>query len=233
MNRSQELNLKQERNYDRLRDIVIGMGDGLTIPFALSAGLSKVVESNNVIVAAGIIAVAAGSVAMGIGGVSAAHSSRKEFHYDLKKKYETLEEMDHSEKQEVKNFFNQLGLSESLQEHAAEELSKDKKNWEEFIKKYEPSLIQPEKRKATRSGINIALSYIIGGIIPLIPYLFIANISIAFNISVAITLVCLFVSGWMKSRFTGERSWSAAFRMMLTGATAAAAAYIVARIFMG
>lgn len=233
MNKDHNLNLTQERNYERLRDIIIGTSDGLTIPFALAAGLSKVVESNNVIVAAGIIAVAAGSIAMGIGGVSAAHSTRKEFHHDLKKKYETLEEMDHDEKQEVKNFFNQLGLSESLQEHATEELSKDKKNWEEFIKKYEPSLIQPEKGKATRSGINIALSYIIGGFIPLLPYLFIANTSNAFNISVAVTLICLFVSGWMKSRFTGERSFSAAFRMMLTGATAAAAAYIVARIFMG
>ena len=94
MNTEQELNLTQEKNYERLRDIVIGTGDGLTIPFALAAGLSNVVESNQVIVTAGIIALAAGSIAMGIGGVSAAKSSRKEFHHDLKKKYETLEERD-------------------------------------------------------------------------------------------------------------------------------------------
>ncbi len=233
MNTTQELNLKHERSYDRLRDIVIGMGDGLTIPFALSAGLSNVVESNNVIVAAGIIAVVAGAIAMGVGGVSAAKTTQKEYHHNLKQEYDTLEEMDSHEKQEVKNFFGHLGLSETMQVQATEELSRDKKYWEEFIKKYEPSLIRPENGKASRSGITIALSYIIGGIIPLIPYLLISNISIAFQISVALTLVCLFVSGWMKSRFTGERSWSAAFRMMLTGATAAAAAYIVARIFMG
>ena len=233
MNTEQELNLTQEKNYERLRDIVIGTGDGLTIPFALAAGLSNVVESNQVIVTAGIITLAAGSIAMGIGGISAAKSSRKEFHHDLKKKYETLEERDQDEKQEVKSFFNQLGLSEAMQLQATEELSKDKKNWEDFIHKYGSALHQPEKGKATRSGINIALSYIAGGIIPLIPYMLTTNISTAFKISVAVTLICLFVSGWAKSRFTGEQSWSAAFRMMLTGATAAAAAYIVAKIFMG
>lgn len=232
MDTARELELKQDRSYERLRDIVIGMGDGLTIPFAIAAGLSRVVESNNVIVATGIIAVAAGSIAMGIGGVSATNASRKEFHHDLKKKYDTLDEMDNSEKQEVKNFFNQLGLSESLQEHATEELSRDKKNWEEFIKKYEPSLIQPEKGKATHSGFTIALSYIIGGLIPLTPYFLVNNISTAFNISIAVTLFCLFISGWLKSRFTGEKSWAGGFRMMLTGATAAAAAFIVAKIFM-
>ena len=233
MNTDQDLNLTKERSYERLRDTVIGAGDGLTIPFALAAGLSNVVESNQVIVTAGIIALAAGSIAMGIGGISAVKTSRKEFHYDLKKKYETLEEKDQDEKQEIKSFFNQLGLSETMQVQATEELSKDKKNWDDFINKYGYALNQPQKGKAARSGINIALSYIAGGIIPLIPYMLTTNISNAFKISVAVTLVCLFISGWAKSRFTGEQSVSSAFRMMLTGATAAAAAYIVARIFMG
>src|SRR5690606_8713194 len=171
-------------NYDRLHNIVIGVGDGLTIPFALAAGLSNVVDSNNIIITTGIIAIAAGSLAMGIGGASAAKTTQKEFQLSAKKEYEELEVGDSKKMQECKNFHKQLDLSESMQNEAAGDLSKEKDDWEEFIKKYEPAIAEKDKNEAARSGFTIAAAYIIGGLIPLLPFVFIKDTLQAFYLSI-------------------------------------------------
>jgi vacuolar iron transporter family protein len=216
---------------DLLRDIVIGMSDGLTVPFALAAGLSGAVVSSNIIIIAGIAEIAAGSIAMGLGGYLAGKTEQDHYNSELKREYEEVEKVPDREKQEVREFFQQIGLSEDIQYKATEEIAKDKKQWVDFMMKYELGLEQPDPKRATKSALNIGLSYIVGGIIPLSPYFFIANSTEALKFSIVATLVCLFVFGYFKSKVTGISPISGAIRVTMIGALAAAAAYGIASLF--
>ena len=186
---------------DLLRDIVIGISDGLTVPFALAAGLSGAVVSSNIIIIAGIAEIAAGSIAMGLGGYLAGKTEQDHYNSELKREYEEVEKLPEREKQEVRDFFKQIGLSEDIQHKATEEIAKDKKQWVDFMMKYELGLDQPDPKRATKSALNIGLSYIAGGIIPLSPYFFISDSTEALKISIAATLLCLFVFGYFKPQF--------------------------------
>jgi VIT1/CCC1 family predicted Fe2+/Mn2+ transporter len=216
---------------DLLRDIVIGMSDGLTVPFALAAGLSGAVNNSSIIVIAGIAEIAAGSIAMGLGGYLAGKTEQDHYTSELKREYDEVERVPEREKQEVREFFEQIGLSEDIQNKATEEIAKDKKQWVDFMMKYELGLDEPDPKRATKSALNIGLSYIAGGIIPLSPYFFIHNSTEALKISVAATLVCLFVFGFFKSKVTGVNAFSGAIKVTLIGALAASAAYVVASLF--
>jgi VIT1/CCC1 family predicted Fe2+/Mn2+ transporter len=214
-----------------LRDIVIGMSDGLTVPFALAAGLSGAVDNSSIIVIAGIAEIAAGSIAMGLGGYLAGKTEQDHYKSELKREYDEVERVPEREKQEVREFFEQIGLSEEVQNKATEEIAKDKKQWVDFMMKYELGLDEPDPKRATKSALNIGLSYIAGGIIPLSPYFFIDNSTEALKISVAATLVCLFVFGFFKSKVTGVQPFMGAIRVTLIGALAAGAAFAVASLF--
>lgn len=216
---------------DLLRDVVIGMSDGLTVPFALAAGLSGAVDSSNIVVIAGIAEIAAGSIAMGLGGYLAGKTEQDHYKSEVKREYDEVENLRHKEIEETKEFFANIGLSPALQEQATEEIAKDKDRWVDFMMKYELGLEKPDPRRATKSALNIGLSYIAGGIIPLSPYFFISDSVGALKISVAVTLLCLFVFGFFKSRVTGINPWMGALRVMLIGAMAAAAAFGVAKLF--
>jgi VIT1/CCC1 family predicted Fe2+/Mn2+ transporter len=216
---------------DLLRDIVIGMSDGLTVPFALAAGLSGAVDNSSIIVIAGIAEIAAGSIAMGLGGYLAGKTEQDHYKSELKREYDEVERLPEREKQEVREFFEQIGLSEEIQIKATEEIAKDKKQWVDFMMKYELGLDEPDPKRATKSALNIGVSYIVGGIIPLSPYIFIANSGEALKISVAATLVCLFVFGFLKSKVTGVPPFLGAVRVTLIGALAAGAAFAVASLF--
>jgi len=216
---------------DLLRDIVIGMSDGLTVPFALAAGLSGAVDNSSIIVIAGIAEIAAGSIAMGLGGYLAGKTEQDHYKSELKREYDEVERVPEREKQEVREFFEQIGLSEEIQNRATEEIAKDKKQWVDFMMKYELGLDEPDPKRATKSALNIGLSYIAGGIIPLSPYFFIHNSAEALKISVAATLVCLFVFGYFKSKVTGVKPFMGAVRVTLIGALAAGAAFAVASLF--
>jgi VIT1/CCC1 family predicted Fe2+/Mn2+ transporter len=216
---------------DVLRDIVIGMSDGLTVPFALAAGLSGAVESSSIIVIAGIAEIAAGSIAMGLGGYLAGQTERDHYASELKREYDEVDRVPHIEKQEVRDFFKQIGLSEDVQNKATEEIAKDKKQWVDFMMKYELGLEEPDPKRAGKSALNIGVSYIAGGIIPLAPYIFIQNSTQALRISVIATLVCLFVFRYFKSKMTGVQPLWGAIKVMLIGAVAAAAAFGVAKLF--
>ena len=135
------------------------------------------------------------------------------------------------EMEETKEFFANLGLSEELQQRAAEEVSKDKDKWVDFMMKYELGLDKPDPKRATKSALNIGLSYAIGGLVPLSPYFFTASPTTALKFSAVITLICLFVFGWFKSKITGMNPYWGAIRVTLIGAMAAAAAFGVAKIF--
>ena len=221
------------KSSDLLRDVVIGMSDGLTVPFALAAGLSGAVDSTNIIVIAGIAEIAAGSIAMGLGGYLAGKTEQDHYRSEVKREFYEVENLRHREIEETKEFFKNIGLSEELQDKATEEIAKDKKQWVDFMMKYELGLEKPDPRRATKSALNIGLSYVFGGLVPLSPYFFVDSPTEGLKISVVVTLLCLFVFGWFKSKITGVNVWWGALRVMLIGAAAAAAAFGVAKIFEG
>ena len=214
-----------------LTDIVIGMSDGLTVPFALAAGLSGAVSNSAIIVIAGIAEIAAGSIAMGLGGYLAGKTEQDHYKSEQRREYDEVQNLRHVEIEETKEFFANIGLSTELQEKATEEIAQDKDRWVDFMMKYELGLEKPDPRRASKSALNIGLSYIAGGIIPLSPYFFISDSAAALKISVVATLVCLFVFGFFKSKITGVNPWWGALRVTLIGAMAAAAAFGVAKLF--
>jgi len=219
------------KSSDLLRDVVIGMSDGLTVPFALAAGLSGAVDQSSIIVIAGIAEIAAGSIAMGLGGYLAGKTEQDHYNSEVKREYDEVENLRHKEIEETKEFFANIGLSPALQDQATAEIAQDKDRWVDFMMKYELGLEKPDPKRATKSALNIGLSYIAGGIIPLSPYFFINNSVDALKISVIATLICLFIFGYFKSRITGVNPFMGALKVTLIGAVAAAAAFAVAKLF--
>ncbi|MEO6188853.1 MAG: VIT1/CCC1 transporter family protein [Ginsengibacter sp.] len=216
---------------DLIRDVVIGMSDGLTVPFALAAGLSGAVAESSIIVIAGIAEIAAGSIAMGLGGYLAGKTEQDHYASELRREYAEVERIPEMEKKEVKDFFESIGLSKELQVKATEEIATDKKQWVDFMMKFELGLDKPDPRRATKSALNIGVSYIAGGIIPLSPYFFIDSSAEALKFSIIATLICLFIFGYFKSKITGVPVIAGALKVMLIGAVAAGAAFGVATLF--
>jgi VIT1/CCC1 family predicted Fe2+/Mn2+ transporter len=216
---------------DVLTDIVIGMSDGLTVPFALAAGLSGAVGDHvSLIWIAGIAEVAAGSIAMGLGGYLAGKTEIDHYNSELKKEYWELEHKREREIQEVRDVFLEWGLSKDTAEEATQEIIKDDKRWVEFMMKFELGLEEPDPKRARKSAFNIGLSYIIGGMVPLMPYFFVTNSIDGLKISAVITLVCLYIFGFFKSKMTGINPWWGGVKVMFIGAIAAAAAFSIAKL---
>ncbi len=218
---------------DLLTDIVIGMSDGLTVPFALAAGLSGAVDSTSVIIIAGIAEVAAGSIAMGLGGYLAGKTEQDHYSSELKREYDEIENKTEVEKEEVRIVFRQWGLSADITEKATQEIIKDKDRWADFMMKHELGLDKPDPKRASRSAFNIGVAYIVGGLVPLSPYFFVKDSLDALKISVVITLVCLYVFGYFKSKITGVNPYTGGLKVMLIGAAAAAAAFGIAKLIQG
>jgi predicted membrane protein (TIGR00267 family) len=215
---------------DLLRDVVIGMSDGLTVPFALAAGLSGAVDSTSVIVIAGVAEIAAGSIAMGLGGYLAGKTEQDHYNSELKKEYWEIDHKREVEIEEVRKVFAEWGLSTEVQEKATTEIIKDKDRWVDFMMRYELGLEKPNPKRARNSAFNIGVSYILGGLVPLCPYFFISDSIEALQISVIITLACLFVFGYFKSKITGVHPLSGGLKVMMIGAMAAGAAFGIARL---
>lgn len=214
-----------------VRDIVIGMSDGLTVPFALAAGLTGVATGTSVIIIAGLAEVAAGSIAMGLGGYLAARTDAE--HYANERAIEEREtvEIPEREIEEVADVFRSYGMTEEAIQPVVKAISSDRKRWVDFMMKFELGLEEPDPRRANRSALTIALSYIAGGMVPLSPYFFIRQVTHALWASIAVTLVALLIFGYIKGRFTGSRPYRSAWHTALIGALAAAAAFGLARFF--
>lgn len=221
------------KSSDLLTDIVIGMSDGLTVPFALAAGLSGAVDSTSVIIIAGIAEVAAGSIAMGLGGYLAGKTEQDHYSSELKREYDEIEHKNEVEKEEVRIVFREWGLSEDITEKATQEIIKDKDRWAGFMMKHELGLDKPDPKRASRSAFNIGVAYIAGGLVPLSPYFFIKDSLDALKISVVITLICLFIFGYFKSKITGINPFTGGLKVMLIGAAAAGAAFGIAKLIQG
>ena len=215
---------------ETIRDIVIGMSDGLTVPFALAAGLSGAVNASGIVVTAGMAEIVAGSIAMGLGGFLAGKTDADHYNSELKREYGEVERVPEQEKEEIKEVFAGFGLSAHLQQEIADEMAKDKDKWVDFMMKYELGLEKPDPGRAKKSALTIGISYVIGGIIPLSPYILIHDTVKALSFSCLITLLALFVFGYFKSKLTGQPPVVGAVKVVVIGALAAAAAFILARL---
>jgi vacuolar iron transporter family protein len=215
---------------ETVRDVVIGMSDGLTVPFALAAGLTGAVDSTTVIVTAGLAEIAAGSIAMGLGGYLAAKSDAE--HYQSEKRREELEvrEKTEIEKEETRKVFRSYGLAKEEIEPIVTGFSVRPKAWVDFMMRFELGLEKPDRKRAFVSAIAIATSYIVGGFIPLTPYMVMASARSSLPVSVVVTLIALAVFGYVKARFTGTNPLRGSFQTALIGGLAAGVAFMIARL---
>jgi len=215
---------------DTVRDIVIGMSDGLTVPFALAAGLSGAVQATSIVITAGLAEIAAGSIAMGLGGYLAARSDAE--HYASERRRELIEvrEIPDAEAKEVSDVFVSYGVSAEAAAPVVAALKARPESWVDFMMRFELGLEAPDPRRALVSAVTIAGAYIAGGLIPLAPYFIFATATRALTISVAFTLLALFAFGYVKGHFTGARPLWSALQTTLVGGLAAAAAFSIARL---
>jgi VIT1/CCC1 family predicted Fe2+/Mn2+ transporter len=214
---------------DVIRDVVIGMSDGLTVPFALAAGLSGAVDVTRVIVIAGLAEIAAGSIAMGLGGYLAATSDAEHYASERRREEQEIVEKPAAEIKEVTDILHRYGLSRQQSAPIIDAFKNDHRAWVEWMMRFELGLEEPDPKRAVNSATTIALSYIVGGFIPLAPYMLMHDPKQALLVSVAATLVALAVFGYFKGTFTGTRPFRSAARTTLIGGLAAAAAYAIAR----
>jgi VIT1/CCC1 family predicted Fe2+/Mn2+ transporter len=212
-----------------VRDIVIGMSDGLTVPFALAAGLTGAVHTTAIIVTAGLAEIAAGSIAMGLGGYLAAKSDAEHYAKEREREKREVAEIPHEEMREVAEVFQEYGLTEEETWPIVEALRRQPKKWIDFMMRFELGLEKPDPKRALISAITIGGAYIAGGFIPLAPYIITADAQRALFFSIAVTLVALFIFGFVKGQFTGMRPLRSALQTALIGSVAAGAAFVIAR----
>jgi vacuolar iron transporter family protein len=214
---------------DTVRDIVIGMSDGLTVPFALAAGLTGAIAESRLIVTAGFAEIAAGSIAMGLGGYLAARGDAEHYRHELARELDEVQHIPDAEAQEVSDIFRTYGLSDTESEAVIQSLRQRPKDWVSFMMRFELGLEQPNPTRAWKSALTIALSYALGGLIPLSAYLLLSDARSALRVSVIVTLVALGVFGGVKGKFTGVPVLRSALQTAVIGGFAAAAAFAIAR----
>lgn len=214
---------------DSVRDVVIGMSDGLTVPFALAAGLTGAVSASRIVVTAGLAEIAAGSIAMGLGGYLAARSDAEHYASEQKREEREIVEVPEAEREEIRVVFREYGVAEDAIVPIVAALEARPKAWIDFMMRFELGLETPDPRRALASALTIALAYVAGGMVPLAPYFLAHEARQALLSSVVVTVVALFAFGWAKGRFTGASSLRSALQTTLVGGLAAAAAFALAR----
>lgn len=205
------------------------MSDGLTVPFALTAGLSGVLNTNHLIIVSGLSEIAAGCISMGLGGYLAGQSEVEHYDSELKREYSEIETTPNLELKEVEDIFMNMGVDETLSKQVAFQVSKDKDHWADLMMKLELEIEKPAKNRAAKSASTIALSYLVGGFIPLFPYIISRDSKTGFNISCIVTIMALIVFGYLKSKATGQPVIKGTVKVALTGIVAATAAYLLAK----
>ncbi|HEY8090712.1 MAG TPA: VIT1/CCC1 transporter family protein [Polyangiaceae bacterium] len=215
---------------DAVRDVVIGMSDGLTVPFALAAGLSGAVAVSRVVVTAGLAEIAAGALAMGLGGFLAARSDAEHYQSEEARERREVQEIPAEEQREVEEALARYGLTAAEVAPVVAGLKRRPKAWVEFMMRFELGLEKPDPGRAVRSALTIAVSYIVGGLIPLAPYFFAKTPQAGLPLSVGVTMLALFVFGFVKGRFTGAPPLRSALQTVVVGGLAAAAAFGLARL---
>lgn len=214
-----------------VRDLVIGLADGLTVPFALAAGLSGAVVGTKIVVTAGLAEIAAGSIAMGLGGYLASRGEGEHYESELAREQREIVEFPEIERAEVRELFEEFGLDPEQAALVTETLSRNPEKWVEFMMRFELGLEEPDPSRAYKSAATIAGAYIAGGLFPLAPYMIWNDSHFALTVSVGVTLLALAAFGYTKGRFTGTNAWKSLWQTTLVGGAAAGAAFLIARSF--
>jgi vacuolar iron transporter family protein len=213
-----------------LRDFVIGMADGLTVPFALAAGLAGAINSTGLIVTAGAAEIAAGTIAMGLGGYLGARTEKEHYESEHRRESREVELVPHIEAKEVGDILRDFGVPEMQVPVVVGAIQKNPRKWVDFMMRFELGLERPDPRRLMQSPLIIGGAYAAGGFVPLFPYIVIDNVEQALAISAAVSLVALFAFGAFKGYFTGQKMLGAALQTTLVGSLAAAAAYVIAKL---
>jgi VIT1/CCC1 family predicted Fe2+/Mn2+ transporter len=225
--------LHREQHFEAsetVRDVVIGMSDGLTVPFALAAGLTgTLTATSKLVVIAGLAEIAAGSIAMGLGGYLAARTDRDHYESERQREIRETVELPEKETEEVADVFRGYGMSEQDLQPVVKAICADQKRWVDFMMRFELGFEEPDPLRARNSAVTIALSYILGGLVPLSSYMLVNDLHAALRISVAVTLAALFVFGYVKGRLTGIAPLRGGIQTVLIGGLASAAAFGLAR----
>jgi VIT1/CCC1 family predicted Fe2+/Mn2+ transporter len=214
---------------ETIKDIVIGMSDGLTVPFALAAGLSGAVSSTNIVITAGLAEIAAGAIAMGLGGYLAAKSEMEHYTSERQREEREVVEVPQHEEQEILDIMKEYGVNAEESMPLLNALKRNPTAWVDFMMKFELGLEPPDPKRSLYSALTIGGSYILGGIIPLLPYEFSGNVREGLYISVGVTLLALLIFGYFKGSFTSKSPLKSAFETMIIGGFAAAAAFLIAK----
>lgn len=214
---------------ETVRDVVIGLADGLTVPFALAAGISGALASSHVVITAGLAEIAAGSIAMGLGGFLAARGDMEHYEHELRREEREIVELPERESAEITDLFREYGVKPEESAPVLAALQRDPVAWRDFMMKFELGLEKPDPKRALRSAGTIAGSYIGGGLVPLLPYMLVTDIQRGLWISCGVTLVALAVFGGVKGHFTGVPMFRSAWQTALVGGLAASVAYGLAK----
>lgn len=219
---------------ESVRDVVIGMSDGLTVPFALAAGISGALaadpHASTLVVTAGLAEIAAGSIAMGLGGYLAARTDLEHYASEREREIRETVELPDVEVEEVAKVFRDYGLTEEQMAPVVNAITGDQKHWVDFMMRFELGLEEPRPERALVSAMTIAMSYIVGGMIPLAPYMLIANLQTGLWLSVGLTLLALAIFGGVKGHFTGINPLKGSAQTVIIGGLAASAAFLIAKL---
>jgi VIT1/CCC1 family predicted Fe2+/Mn2+ transporter len=218
---------------DTVRDVVIGMADGLTVPFALAAGLSGTVHSTQIVVIAGLAEIAAGSIAMGLGGYLAARTDRDHYISEREREMRETLELPEKETEEVADVFRGYGMPEEDLAPVVKAICSDRKRWVDFMMRFELGFEEPDPKRARNSAATIAVSYVLGGLVPLAPYVLVGELYRALSLSVGVTLVALFIFGYVKGKMTGISPLRGGLQTVIIGGLASAAAFGLAKAISG
>jgi VIT1/CCC1 family predicted Fe2+/Mn2+ transporter len=205
------------------------MADGLTVPFALAAGISGAIAASHIVVTAGIAELAAGGIAMGVGGYLAARTDVEHYQSERAREERETRELPDVEKREIDEILERYGINPDVRTKVVDDISADAHRWVEFMMKFELGLEEPDPRRALRSALTIGASYVVGGLVPLVPYMLVGDAREALVISAIVTLIALFVFGFVKGRLTGISPFRGGLQTLLTGGIAAAVAFALAR----
>ncbi|SRR5665213_808140 len=226
-------NEKHKMSMADIRDLVVGMSDGLTVPFALSAGLSGAVHSNVIIITAGIAEIIAGTISMGLGGYLAGQTEVEHYEGEKKREEHEVKVIPQEELDEIKNILETYGISPEVRQGVADDLAKDHKNWVDFMMRFELGLEKPRPHQAFQSAFRIGLSYAVGGMIPLSAYFLTSEPIHGLAYSSVITVICLIIFGYFKAKVTHQNPVKGALTVTFTGIAAAGAAFAIARWING
>ncbi|GAC1659743.1 MAG: VIT1/CCC1 transporter family protein [Vulcanimicrobiaceae bacterium] len=218
---------------ETVRDVVIGMSDGLTVPFALAAGISGAIAVSHVIVTAGVAELAAGGISMGLGGYLAARTDFEHYGSERAREFEEVREIPAEEEREVSKIFRSYGLSDADSDRVTKAITADKARWVDFMMRFELQLEEPDQKRAPISALTIGGSYVVGGLVPLVPYMLVHDATRALLYSTIFTLLALFIFGAVKGQLTGISWVRSALQTVAIGGVAAGVAFAIARLVNG